>query len=99
MFLLILIGIWRIGVIVDEENKIEGMAPLFDLNQALIAVKLGKDRDFDDLMYLSTNKSMKESVANWARLSDVEFLNLPEVLHKRMRYVERCRHLKSGVFA
>lgn len=87
------------GFIVDENNEIKCMAPLFDHNQALIALKFGKDKDFDDLIYPSTNRSIRESVIDWARFSDVEFPDLPEELQRRMQFVERCKRQVSSVFA
>lgn len=55
--------------------------------------------DFEDLIYPSTNKSIRESVIDWARFSDVEFQDLPEELQRRMQLIERCKQQVSNVFA
>lgn len=67
------------GFMIDTDtNKIISLSPIFDNNQAGIALLLGKDRDFENLMYPPTNTTILEAINTWAEYSTAEFNNLPE---------------------
>ena len=88
-------GNW--GVITDSENRIIGFAPMFDMNQALVADEFGTD--ISDLIYEPTGLSFKESIKKWGPLSTVDFLkadNLPDKVRERAEIIEKYRDKGVG---
>lgn len=66
----------------DESNEILGMAPLFDHNQAILALELGNN--IDDLVYEPTGMTMLESAVKYFPISGIEFRHLPEKYKGRL---------------
>ena len=71
----------------NDSNEIIGMAPLFDHNQALLAIELGNS--IDDLVYEPTGKSMLESAMDYFPFSEIEFCTLPVRYEKRLHRLQR----------
>lgn len=70
----------------NDSNEIIAMAPLFDHNQAIIAIDLGNS--VDDLIYEPTGKTMLASAIEYFPLSGIEFGLLPEKYEKRLKMIQ-----------
>ena len=82
------------GFMVDTNtNSITALSPIFDNNQAGIALVLEKDKEFEDLMYPPTNTTVSEAIHDWARYSNAEFYYLPEPYLSRY---EKVKWLKEN---
>ena len=80
------------GFMVDTNtNSIESLSPIFDNNQAGIALVLEKEKEFDELMYPPTNTTILEAIHDWARYSNAEFYNLSEPYLSRYEKVQRIK--------
>lgn len=72
------------GFLVDSnQNRILGLAPLFDNNQALLALYFKKEKEFGELIYDPTGKTILESAIEWLPKSNVTFIRMPSWLEKR----------------
>ena len=83
-------GNW--GVITDSENQIIDFAPMFDMNQALVADLVGTD--ISDQKYEPTGFTFKESVRKYAEYSTIDWSrvsSLPEKVKERISFVEQCK--------
>ena len=76
------------GIIVNSDNEFEKMAPLWDLNQSLIADMF--EADISDQIYEPTGKRFKDSVKMLSKNCTLDFRNveLPDPCKKRMLQVQ-----------
>lgn len=81
-------GNW--GVMVNTENEITGFAPMFDLNQALVADHF--NTDIRDLIYEPTGLTFEDSVLKWAPYSKLELANGTKFSEK---VTERIEHISD----
>lgn len=85
-------GNW--GVLINEENDIIDFAPMFDMNQALVADIMGTD--ISNQIYEPTGHTFIESVKEWAPYSSVDWNGtkqvLPENIQKRISIVEQYKN-------
>lgn len=61
-----------------DTAEIFTMAPLFDHNQAGIALLFGKEKEFEELLYPPTGLTIRESVQLWLPKATVDFSKCPE---------------------
>ena len=83
-------GNW--GVMVNSENDIVSMAPMFDLNQALVADVFGTN--VSDQLYEPTGITFTESIDKYAHESTIDFAKLtgiPEKIKKRIEDIENAK--------
>lgn len=74
------------GFLIDNDtNNIISLAPLYDLNQALVIDKLGNSKCLDTLIYEPCNMTFKEAMLSYSRKSSITFNNvsLPDECKKR----------------
>lgn len=67
----------------NSTNKIISLAPLYDLNQALVIDTMGNSNALGELIYEPCNISFNEAAEKYAPLSDIEFGDLPTESKKR----------------
>lgn len=81
---------WGFEIDVDT-NEIIGLFPKFDHNQAMIIFETHKEKEFDELTYDPTNKSMLESVKEWYPYSNLNLNTekLPQFLKDRLISIEK----------
>ena len=83
------------GFLIDNDtNAIFSLAPIYDLNQALVIDKLGKNEVFDDLIYEPISTSFKEAADRFYKYADLDFsgVKLPDGADKRFnRLKELCQ--------
>ena len=72
----------------NETNDIKGFAPLYDLNQSLVADEFGTD--INDLVYEPTKDTFLNSIRKWAQHSTLDFdkQDLPEKCKERWKTVQ-----------
>lgn len=76
--------IFNYGFMVDTKtNNIIGLAPAFDYNQSFIALILHKEKEFEQLIYPLTGKTIADTVKEWKDFSNIN-IQLPDGLQKRM---------------
>jgi hypothetical protein len=83
-------GNW--GILVDSNNELVQMAPLWDLNQSLLADEFGTD--ISDQIYEPTNKRFKDSVKMLSKYCTLSFENqeLPGKCAERLQLVQRYQN-------
>ena len=87
-------GNW--GVITDDNNNIIDFAPMFDMNQALVADML--NTDISKQIYEPTGITFKETLKIWAPYSTIDWTNipnLPEKVKSRAGQVKECQKAKN----
>lgn len=76
--------IFNYGFMIDTHtNEIIGLAPAFDYNQSFIALMMHKEKEFEQLIYPLTGKTIENTVNDWKEYSDLQ-INLPDDLQRRM---------------
>ena len=64
--------IFNYGFMVDaKSNKIIGLAPAFDYNQSFIALLMNKEKEFEQLIYPLTEKTIADTVEEWKAFSNI----------------------------
>ncbi len=83
-------GNW--GFMVNNDNKVIDFAPIYDMNQALIADYF--ETDISDQVYEPTDMSFRETIKKYASVSHTDFRKvsgLTEQIRKRVERMNRYR--------
>lgn len=78
----------------NASNEIISMAPMFDNNQALIALKANKETSFDELIYNPTGKQMLQSAIEMYSFSSLNLQNPPDFVIRRLRKLNQLSKIK-----
>ena len=75
--------IFNYGFMVNTHtNEIIGLAPAFDYNQSFITLMMHKEKEFEQLIYPLTNKTIADTVKEWKEYSNLQ-ISLPDFLQQR----------------
>lgn len=75
------------GFMVDTNtNKIKSLSLIFDNNQAMISFETKTEKEFDNLIYPATNKTIIETALEWFKYSSID-LSCISNINVRNRYL------------